>query len=176
MSPIVRIDGTEAKGALEILANISFIAWLPVVWFEWRRERRRERGERLRELGALEREVYSNIDAMYVEFLKLCFEHPYLDVFDIRDEHAEPLSPAQKKEERVAFALLTTIFERAFLLHGYDRTDASQQQWAGWDAHIRQYFRRQNFREAWRRGIASYDPRFEAYMARVEQETEEAMG
>jgi hypothetical protein len=169
---VIHVNGTEMKGALDVLANISFIAWMPVAWFEWRRGQRRERDERLKEVIRHDQESYAAIDTMYVEFLKVCFEHPYLDVFDIADERPVQLTPAQRKEERIALAMLGSLFEHAFLLHSYDESDDSLRQWAGWEAQIREYFKRKNFREAWHIGVASYDPRFEAFMEQLERETE----
>jgi hypothetical protein len=124
--------------------------------------KRREREEQ-------ERRVFDAVSASYVEFQQLCLERPYLDVFDIPDEHPVTLTPTQAKEELIAFAVLFSIFERAYLLYADRPTPIMDAQRREWDTHIREYFRCPNFRRAWTLGASSYDPRFVTYMSDIEQ-------
>ncbi len=149
--------------ALELASYAVVVLGVPTGIFQYVQAQRREREDR-------ERHIFDAISASYVEFQQLCLERPWLDVFDIPDERPAELTPLQRKEEVIAFAVLFSIFERAYLLYSEHPTPITSGQWREWDAHIRGYFRRVNFRGAWRQGSSSYDPRFVAYMERIERE------
>lgn len=148
---------------LELASYIVVVLGVPTGVFQYIQAQRRQREDR-------ERHVFDAVSASYVEFQHLCLERPYLDVFDIPDERPAPLTPLQEKEEIIAFAVLFSIFERAYLLYSDHPTRVTSGQWREWDTHIRGYFRRANFRRAWRQGASSYDPRFVAYMEKIERD------
>jgi len=147
---------------LELASSVVVVLGVPTGLYQYVQAKRREREDR-------ERHVFDAVSASYVEFQQICLERPYLDVFDIPDDHPVELTPEQAKEELIAFAVLFSIFERAFLLYADHPTRVTEGQWWEWDAHIRGYFQRANFRRAWSLGGSSYDPRFNAYMAEVER-------
>ena len=99
-------------------------------------------------------------------FLRVCLERPYLDVFDIADDAPALLTPEQKKEELIAFTILFSVFERAYLTYCRhpQSSQSRQSQWPGWEAFIRTYARRSNFREAFLKSGNTFDERFEKYM------------
>lgn len=148
---------------LELASYVVVVLGVPTGIFQYVQAKRREREDR-------ERQVFDAISASYIEFQNLCLERPYLDVFDIPDERPVELTPMQEKEELIAFGVLFSIFERAYLLYSERPTPITAGQWREWDTHIRGYFQRANFRRAWRQGSSSYDPRFVAYMERIERE------
>lgn len=157
-------DLSRLTEILELASYIVVVLGVPTGIFQYVRANRHEREER-------ERHVFDAVSASYIEFLHLCLERPYLDVFDIQDEDPVALTPQQQKEELVALAVLFSIFERAYLLYADQPTPITSGQWREWDTHIRSYFQRANVRRAWTRGASSYDPRFIAYMADVERQT-----
>lgn len=148
---------------LELASYVVVVLGVPTGIFQYVQAKRREREDR-------ERHIFDAISASYVEFQHLCLERPWLDVFDIPDEQPATLTPLQQKEEAIAFAVLLSIFERAYLLHSEHPSPITSGQWREWDAHIRGYFQRANFRRAWRQGSSSYDPRFVTYMEQIERE------
>jgi hypothetical protein len=148
---------------LELASYVVVVLGVPTGIFQYVRAKRREREDR-------ERQVFDAISASYIEFQHLCLERPHLDVFDIPDERPAPLTPLQEKEELIAFGVLFSIFERAYLYYADHPTPITSGQWREWDTHIRGYFRRANFRRAWRQGQSSYDPRFVAYMEGIERQ------
>jgi hypothetical protein len=147
----------------ELASYVVVVLGVPTGVFQYVRTQRREREDH-------ERQIFDAVSASYVEFQQLCLERPYLDVFDIPDERPVSLTPLQEKEEIIAFAVLFSIFERASLLYSDHPTRLTSGQWREWDTHIRGYFRRANFRRAWRQGSSSYDPRFVAYMEGIERQ------
>ena len=156
-------DLSRLTEILELASYVVVILGVPTGIFQYVRSSRQERRER-------ERQVLDAVSASYIEFLHLCLDRPYLDVFDIPDEDPQPLTPVQQKEELIAFAVLFSIFERAYLLHTDPPTRITSGQWREWETHIRGYFQRANVRRAWSMGASSYDPRFVDFMAGIERE------
>lgn len=148
----------------ELASSVVVVLGVPVGVSQYIRAKRHEREDR-------ERHIFDAVSASYIDFQQLCIDRPYLDVFDIPDEHPARLTPSQAKEELIAFAVLFSIFERAYLLYAGHRTPTTTGQWREWDTHIRGYFQRANARRAWGLGASSYDPRFTAYIDRVLRET-----
>lgn len=74
------------------------------------------------------------------------------------------LTAEQQKQELIAFTVLFSLFERAYLRY-YDHSDRIRAtQWTGWDEYIHTYCARANFRRAWSAYGSTYDKDFEAYM------------
>lgn len=153
----------QVKDLFELASYIVVVLGVPTGLFQYYRAQVRERQER-------EARVFDAVSASYLDFQRMCLQYPYLDVFDIPDTSPVQLTPSQQKEELIAYSILFSIFERAYLLYLANRTPVTEGQWQGWDQHIRGYFRRENFRRAWRAGEGSYDPRFNEYMRCIEQE------
>ncbi len=156
-------DLSRLTEVLELASYVVVVLGVPTGIFQYVQAKRREREDR-------ERQIFDAVSASYVEFQHLCLERPYLDVFDIPDERPVSLTPLQEKEELIAFGVLFSIFERAYLLYSGHPTPVTSGQWREWDAHIRGYYQRANFRRAWRQGASSYDPRFVAYMEGIERQ------
>ena len=155
---------SHVKDIFELASYIVVVLGVPIGLFQYYQSKVRERQER-------ESRVFDAVSASYLDFQRTCLQYPYLDVFDIPDAAPATLTPAQQKEELIAFAILFSIFERAYLLYVANQTPITEAQWQGWDQHMRGYFRRANFRRAWHTGDGSYDPRFNEYMRRIEAES-----
>jgi hypothetical protein len=153
----------QVTAVFELTSYIVVVLGVPIGLFQYHQAKVRERQER-------EARVFDAVSASYLDFQRTCLQYPFLDVFDIPDASPTALSPAQQKEELIAFAMLFSIFERAYLLYLANQTPVTEAQWQGWDQHVRGYFRRENFRRAWHTGEGSYDPRFNEYMRRIEDE------
>jgi hypothetical protein len=145
---------------LGIGANLIVILGVPVALVTYMRTVRKEAVDR-------EYRTYDSLDERYLHFLEMCLERPYLDVFDVQDASPTQLSATQKKEEEVMFTLLFSIFERAYILYADQGKRFRRQQWTGWDAYIRDYCARQNFRRAWANSDGTWDTGFQTYMERV---------
>ena len=157
------IEFGRLTSVLEFVYYLSVVLGVPVGLYQYIQAKRREREDR-------EQRIFDAVSASYLEFQQLCLQYPYLDVFDIPDAAPTELTPIQQKEELVAFSVLFSIFERAYLLYVDHPTRITEGQWKGWHAHICGYFRRANFRRAWSLGASSYDPRFHDYMLKVERQ------
>ena len=146
------------KSWLEALASIATFLGIPLAillfWFERRRER-------------LERQqlIYLAPNQQYIEYLKLCFEYPELDIYDLVSPGAT--TPRDVKREWVAFNILISIMEQAYLLYG-SHPDPRNKQWAGWRDYMRWWLARGNFRQAWEIELSSqFDTDFVKFMNKL---------
>jgi hypothetical protein len=87
---------------------------------------------------------YHDVDRVYIEFLKLCFENPRLDCYSAPTGDGDtPLTIEEQLKQKILYAMLTDIFEdvfieykaNAFEFHG-TATGVRDNQWKGWDIYI----------------------------------------
>ncbi len=114
-----------------------------------------------------EKETYDYIDDKFNEFLQICLDKPYLDVFDEEDEHKVQLNEMQKKEEKVAFAYLMSIFERVYIFYMENGKNSDVDQMENWKKTIKSYFKRENFRRAWEKNSYGWDTGFILFMDKL---------
>jgi hypothetical protein len=146
----------RAKDIAEILSYITIVVGLPLAILQFRRTARKEQADR--EYG-----TYNALDEKYLDFLRLCFDHPRLDIFDIAGGSPE-LSADERKQELVAFTMLFSILERAFLMYSDQTSVIKARQWSGWHDYVTEYCRRSNFRSAWRVAGDMFDTEFYNYI------------
>ncbi len=142
---------------LDAIGKTVVILGLPLAYFQYKRTKRKEKKDR--EYG-----TYNALDEKYLEFQKLCLDHPYLNIFDIPDKAPEKLNAKQEKEELILLTMLFSIFERAYLLYSDQYSDIKKKQWVGWDSYIKSYCKRENFLRAWEVSGSTFDTDFEKYM------------
>lgn len=150
------------KDIFELLSYIAVVGGIPLALYNYIRTKKKEQLDR--DYG-----TYNALDEKYIEFQKLCLQYPYLDVFDVQDVNPVKLNEQQKKEELIAFTMLFSIFERAFLMY-YDASDIiKKKQWSGWNEYIREYCSRDNFKSAWRISRTTFDTDYQNFMERTIQ-------
>jgi hypothetical protein len=108
--------------------------------------------------------TYNALDDKFLEFQRLCFENPTLDIFDVPDKVPAHCDPEQAKRELVAFTILFALFERAYLMYREHRTSLRDKQWSGWYEYIASYCGRENFRHAWSVSGVTFDSDFQVFM------------
>jgi len=113
--------------------------------------------------------TYNALDEKFLEFQNLCLAHPDLDIFDVPDKTPGTLTAEQQKKELIAFTILFSIFERAYLMYHDQSTAIKQKQCTGWDEYIQDFCKRENFKRAWHESGATYDKDFEQYIQRFLQ-------
>src|ERR1700744_455726 len=77
---------------LEVIDKFVIILGLPIAFIQYFRTKKKEKRDR--EYG-----TYNALDEKYLEFQKLCLDHPYLNIFDIPDQHPKDLNEKQAKEK-----------------------------------------------------------------------------
>lgn len=135
-----------ARDVFEFLANVATFFGIPLFVIVFIRENRKTRAERARE-------AYDRLDERFVDYVKLCLEHPDLDVFEIPiNREEENISPHEQmmreRKEVMLFTMLVAIFERAYI--EYMTQGSKNQPLTEWAAYIRYWCARENFQRAWK--------------------------
>lgn len=147
----------DLRALLDIAVAVVNLVGVPVAIVLFFLNKRRERLER--EYG-----TYNSLDEKYVDYLKICVEHPNLDVFDLPMPDYKP-TPELCWQELQVFAMLIAILERAYLMYRDKSHAVRESQWVGWEAYMKDWASRQNFRDAWDKLKGQFDCGFEKYMA-----------
>ncbi len=67
----------------------------------------------------------------------------------------------KKKEELIAFSVLLSMFERAYLMYKQTNFKGGRGQWEGWNEVMDSYAERKNFINAWKLNGFGWDKDFE---------------
>lgn len=152
------LNWESVSGLIDIVASVIVILGVPTGLFQYFRNTKRERINN-------EYSAYNTTDQSYMDFLKICFENPQLDIFDIPDRSpAAKLSPTDSKKELIAFTMLICIFERAYFIYENAPSGVVSRQWGGWKEYIADYCRRPNFQNAWKHSGSQFDEDFQKFM------------
>ena len=159
------LTGAEKLVPLATLLSVLIAAVLFV------QGQRREAADRARS-DALAREsrvrdAYTGLDDKYLDYAKLCLDHPDLDVFDTPLPNPPPPTPERRRRESMVLAVLFSMLERAYLMYADPRDDFERNQWAAWSAYTRMWSARGNFRAEWAVGRDQFDPNFAGYVDRL---------
>lgn len=117
-------------------------------------------------------DVYNQLNDQYVDFLKLCLEHPTIDCFDApipaaQRETREGKTPAELRAEGVVLTALVALLERAYVFYMREVTPKEQMtklQWPGWEAYARSFRCRPSFNQAWVNVRDEFDTEFATWL------------
>ena len=113
-----------------------------------------------------EEEVYQLLSDSYQDFLKVALQNPDLRLFS--DKSVSSLSDEQKERQLIIFAMLISLFERAFLLLFEDAMSPSQtRRWNSWEDYIQEWCQKPHFRSYIPKLLVGEDPRFARYMEQL---------
>ena len=128
---------------------------IAVFLYEQRKERENE-----------EEEVYQLLSDNYQDFLKVALENPDLRLFS--SDETTSLSADQKERQLIIFVMLTSLFERAYLLlHEDDMSEKQARRWNSWEDYIVEWCSRPDFRANLPRLLHGEDPSFVRYVERL---------
>lgn len=139
----------------ELLSYVVTVVGLPlaivVFLFEQRKERENE-----------EEEVYQLLSDNYQEFLKVALENPDLRLFSEEPTH---LNEEQRERQLIIFAMLTSLFERAYLLLFEESMSPEQaRRWNSWEDYIQEWCNKPNFLASLPKLLRGEDPSFVRYV------------
>jgi hypothetical protein len=143
----------------ELLSYVVTVIGLPlaigVFFLEQRKERENE-----------EEEVYQLLSDNYQDFLKVALENPDLRLFS--DQTAPSLSEEQVERQLIIFAMLMSLFERAYLLlHEDDMSPKQARRWNSWEDYILEWLHKPQFRSCLPQLLRGEDPSFVRYVERL---------
>jgi hypothetical protein len=110
------------------------------------------------------RDSYSALDDKYLDYVKLCLDHPDLDVFDTPMANSPPRTAEQRRRESMILSTLLSILERAYLMYNSPKDDFEGNQWAAWSAYMVAWSSRANFQSEWAESKKEFDPNFAKYI------------
>jgi len=146
----------------ELASYVVTVLGLPcaIAIFLWQ-----ERKERANE----EEEQYQLLSDAYIDFLKVVLANP-----DLQLRTNEPLdNPTAEQRERmlVIFDMLMSLFERAFLVaYKDDMSEEDRRRWNSWEDYMREWCRREDFRNLLPQLLRGEDPEFSNYLRRIADE------
>lgn len=166
--PATYTAGMDTLETWEFLSYVVTVIGLPlaigVFVYEQRKERKNE-----------EEEIYQQLSDEYADFLRLVLEHS--DLHLLRRSGPPPeLNEEQRERKGVLFDLLISLFERAYLLvYEDDMSRQTQRMWLSWEDYMREWCRREDFREALPDLLRGEDEDFGRHIRRI-AEAERASG
>lgn len=152
----------NAHAAWELASYVVTVLGLPfaIAIFIW--DQRKERDNE-------EEEQYQLLSDAYIDFLKIVLANP-----DLQLRSSEPLgdpTPEQRERMLVIFDMLMSLFERAYLVaYKDDMSEEDRRRWNSWDDYMREWCRREDFRNALPLLLRGEDPEFQDYLRRVAEE------
>jgi len=167
---VLRVRKARSMTVMEVWELLSYmvtVIGLPVALGIFIYEQRKERDNE-------DEEVYQLLSDAYHDFLKLVLANPDLK---LRSQAATPnLTEEQVERMQVIFEMLISLFERAYLT-AYDdhMTDKQQRRWHSWDDFMREWVRRDDFRDLLPRLLQGEDPDFSIYIRRLAEEEVQAI-
>lgn len=147
------------KEIAQIVYYVALSVLGPLALMEYLKAKKREQMER-------EYKTYDELDTKFFEYQKLALEYYDLDILDVSNNDPSLSFDKKRKQEQVAFFILFSLFERAFLMFN-NQTDAFKtKQWSGWKHFLNVFLRRESIRSAWQLAKDRYDADFQAFMDR----------
>lgn len=126
-----------------------------VFLYEQRKERENE-----------EEEVYQLLSDNYQDFLKVALENPDLRLFSTSGSPL--LNEEQKERLLIIFSMLTSLFERAYLLlYEEDMAPKQARRWNSWEDYIVEWCNKPHFRSLLPKLLIGEDPSFASYIERI---------
>src|ERR1051325_9603843 len=104
--------------------------------------------------------TYHELDNRLFEYQKLALEYYVLDILDVPNNDPSLSFDKKRKQEMVAYAMLFSLFERAYLMFHLQEVQFQDRQWSGWKHFLNDFIRRENVRVAWQLSKGTYDTDF----------------
>ena len=146
----------------ELMSYVVTVIGLPLAITVFLHEQKKERENE-------EEAVYQLLSDNYQDFLKVALANPDLRLFSAE----APVMPNAEQQERelIIFAMLTSLFERAYLLLHEDTMSPKQaRRWNSWEDYIVEWCGKPRFRESLPRLLRGEDPSFVRYVERLAAE------
>jgi len=148
---------------LEALSYLVTIIGLPLAISVYVYDRRRDQ-------QTDEEEIFLRLSDEYADFMRLVIDNADLHLLStaVKGE----LSEDQQERKHALFAILVSLFERAYVLVYED--DMSRQQarlWQSWEDYMTEWCQREDFRAALPALLQGEDPGFAAMIRRIGEVT-----
>ena len=115
--------------AMSIAGPLAVIAYIQV-----------KKTERLEK----EYQTYDDLDNRFFEYQKLALQYYDLDILDVPNNDPSLAFDKKRKQEMVAYAILFSLFERAYLMFSNQADTFRLRQWSGWKRFLDDFIRRES--------------------------------
>lgn len=157
---------TDIIGSLEnwelasyLVTVVAFPFAIVVFLFEKRREHQQE-----------EEEIYQKLSDEYSDLLQLLLQNADLYLFSKSEIEESKLTPEQIERRLIIFDLITSLFERAYILVYEPNMNTQQRRlWASWEDYMKTWCKRKDFRAALPELLQGEDEDFKKYMCELAQ-------
>jgi hypothetical protein len=126
------------------------------------REAREREAARAREIRVSD--AFNALDDKYIDYVKLCMQHPELDAFDTPLKRTRPATVEEKRGESMMFAILLSVMERSYLMYRDQSDSFKKDQWSAWETYVKSWLGRENFLDEWAKTKTEFDPAFVAFL------------
>jgi hypothetical protein len=113
-----------------------------------------------------EYQTYDELDNRFFEYQKLALEYYDLDILEVPNNDPSLAFDKKRKQEMVAYSILFSLFERAYLMFSSQADMFRERQWSGWKHFLNDFIRRESVRTAWELSKTTYDTGFQLFMDR----------
>src|SRR6476620_159037 len=144
-----------AKDLAQILYYVTLSVAGPLALIEYFKAKKRDH-------LANEYKIYDELNDRFFEYQKIALEYYDLDILDVPNNDPSLAFDKKRKQEMVAYSILFSLFERAYLMFSHQADVFRQRQWSGWKHFLNDFLRRENVRTAWEASKATYDTDFQA--------------
>ncbi len=145
------------KDIAQIIFYLSLSVSGPLAVYEYLKARKVERLAR-------EYEVFNELDNRLFEYQKLALLHPDLDILDMPGKFCAPGMDRKQKQELIAYSMLFSLFERAFLMFKNQTVLFQDRQWTGWKLLLEDVLPRESVQAAWKLSKHTFDTEFQSFM------------
>ena len=147
----------NVRDVAQIVYYIALSIAGPIALIEFLKARKADR-------RANEYKIYDELDNRFFEYQKLALEYYDLDILDVPNNDPSLAFDKKRKQEMVAYAILFSLFERAYLMFSHQAESFLQRQWSGWKRFLDDFIRRESVRTAWQLSRETYDTDFQKFM------------
>ncbi len=147
------MQGLEAASYLVTVVGLPLAIWVFV------HDRRRER-------QSDEEEIFLRLSDEYSDFMRLVIDNADLQLLSASPRGE--LGEEQRERRHALFAILVSLFERAYVLVYEERMSPQQARlWRTWTDYMQEWCAREDFRTALPRLLQGEDPGFVATIGRI---------
>lgn len=148
---------------LEAASYVVTVIGLPfaigVYFYDQRRDRQND-----------EEEIFLRLSDEYADFMRLVIDNADLRL--LSPAAPAPLSDEQLERKQALFAILVSLFERAYVLVYEERMNRQQARlWQSWEDYMHEWCQRKDFRAALPGLLQGEDPGFVATIGRIAETT-----
>jgi hypothetical protein len=153
---------------LEALSYLVTIIGLPLAIGVYVYDRRRDQ-------QTDEEEIYLRLSDEYADFMRLVIENA--DLHLLSPTAKGELGEDQLERKHALFAILVSLFERAYVLVYEDKMSRQQARlWQSWEDYMIEWCQREDFRHALPPLLMGEDPGFVAMIRRIAEVTAGKVG